>query len=102
MSSYIEYPKIRAVELFGKANGNNVNALPNAHEQWLQGKYQKNLVSVVIPTFNRAPILPEALNSVRAQTYRPIELIVVDDGSHDDTDKVIEKWVDEYLYGDKP
>ena len=42
-------------------------------------------VSVVIPTFNRHALLGEALESVRRQTVRPREIIVVDDGSSDGT-----------------
>lgn len=42
-------------------------------------------VTVVIPTYNRAALLPEAIESVFAQTYRDLELIVADDGSTDDT-----------------
>ena len=43
------------------------------------------LVSVVIPTHDRLALLMEAIDSVRAQSYAPIELIVVDDGSTDGT-----------------
>lgn len=47
------------------------------------------LFSVIIPTFNRAALLREALDSVFAQTFTDFELIVVDDGSTDDTPAVI-------------
>jgi len=41
------------------------------------------LVSVIIPTYNRANLLRKAVASVAEQTYRPIEIIIVDDGSDD-------------------
>lgn len=49
------------------------------------------LVSVVIPTYNSALTVERALRSVAAQTYRPIEVIVVDDASQDDTLCVVSK-----------
>lgn len=47
------------------------------------------LVSIIIPTYNRAPLLGETLNSVLAQTYKNWECIVVDDSSTDATDELM-------------
>ncbi|HEY2090740.1 MAG TPA: glycosyltransferase family A protein [Thermoanaerobaculia bacterium] len=46
------------------------------------------LVSTIIPVFNRPAMLRDAVSSVVAQTHRPIEIIIVDDGSTDDTGAV--------------
>lgn len=48
------------------------------------------LVSIIIPTYNRAHIIGETLESVLAQTHPNWECIVVDDGSTDNTDKLLE------------
>jgi glycosyltransferase involved in cell wall biosynthesis len=48
-------------------------------------------VSVVIPTYNCANLLPQALNSVRAQNWNKLEIIVVDDGSSDETADVLSR-----------
>ena len=55
-------------------------------------QFEPGLVSVIVPTFNRERLVTEAMDSVWAQTYRPIELIVVDDGSTDGTVRVVEQW----------
>ena len=46
-------------------------------------------ISVIIPAFNRAHTLPKALDSVLSQTLKPREIIVVDDGSTDETNTVL-------------
>jgi glycosyltransferase involved in cell wall biosynthesis len=47
------------------------------------------LVSTIIPVYNRAALLRDAVASVLEQSYRPIEIIIVDDGSTDDTQAAI-------------
>jgi len=55
-------------------------------------------VSVIIPTFNRRDYLPIALNSVLAQTYRDYEIIVIDDGSSDDTREILTPYAKSIRY----
>ena len=51
-------------------------------------------VSVVIPAYNAATFITATLDSVKAQTYTDWELIVVDDGSSDDTKAVVDAWLE--------
>ena len=55
---------------------------------------QTPLVSVIIPTFNRAEVVSRAVNSVLNQTFKDFECIVVDDGSTDETDSVLRGFAD--------
>jgi glycosyltransferase involved in cell wall biosynthesis len=50
-------------------------------------------VSVVIPAYNAAKFIAATLDSVKAQTYTDWELVVVDDGSSDDTKAVVDAWL---------
>ena len=50
---------------------------------------KRPLISVIIPTYNRGWVLKEAVDSVLAQEFNDFELIVVDDGSTDDTGKIL-------------
>ncbi|MCL4871764.1 MAG: glycosyltransferase [Anaerolineae bacterium] len=53
-----------------------------------------DLVSVIIPTYNRADLLPQTLATILGQTYPQVEIIVVDDGSTDDTPAVLAQYAD--------
>ncbi|QJB58015.1 glycosyltransferase family 2 protein [Pseudodesulfovibrio sp. zrk46] len=62
-----------------------------------------SLISIILPTYNRAHFLPACLDSVFAQTYTNWELVVIDDGSTDSTVEVLEKYSDPrivYIYQD--
>lgn len=52
------------------------------------------LVSIIIPTYNRAHLIGETLDSILAQTYQNWECVIVDDGSSDNTENVIEAYCD--------
>jgi glycosyltransferase involved in cell wall biosynthesis len=56
------------------------------------------LISIVIPSYNGAAFLTEAVDSALNQTYHPTEVIIVDDGSTDDTRSVLERYGDRIRY----
>lgn len=58
----------------------------------------KPLVSVIIPSFNRVQLVGNAIDSALNQTYTPIQVIVVDDGSTDGTEAVLRKYGNQIEY----
>ncbi len=55
---------------------------------------QGPLVSVILPTYNRAALLPRAVESVLSQDYSNLELIIIDDGSTDNTPEIVSSIAD--------
>jgi len=51
-------------------------------------------VSVIIPTYNRVHLIGKAIKSVLNQTYKDFEIIVVVDGSADDTEEIVKNYSD--------
>lgn len=53
----------------------------------------QNLVTIIIPTFNRAETLPKTLRSVQNQSHQNWECLVIDDGSEDQTEKILQEFL---------
>jgi glycosyltransferase involved in cell wall biosynthesis len=53
----------------------------------------KSKVSIIIPTFNRSDLLSRSIKSILNQTYKNWELIIIDDGSTDNTKEVVESFI---------
>ena len=60
------------------------------------------LVSIIIPCYQQAEYLTAAVDSALAQTYSPVEVIVVNDGSPDDTEMVAAAYGEKIIYIDRP
>lgn len=64
----------------------------------------KNIVAILTPTFNRGGVLQNLYKSLKDQTCKDFEWIIVDDGSSDNTQDIVKKWISEneisirYLY----
>ena len=52
-------------------------------------------VSVIIPAYNAAATLPRMLDAIKAQTFENFEVVVINDGSKDDTQSVLEQYQSE-------
>lgn len=59
------------------------------------GLKNKMKISIIIPTYNAERYITEAIDSVLSQTYKNIEIIVVDDGSTDNTENVLKIYIDQ-------
>lgn len=72
---------------------NKINYFTCEYEQYFAQKTPENpLFSIILPTYNRADYLPRAVCSVLAQHYNNFEFIIIDDGSSDNTAKIIKKY----------
>lgn len=63
---------------------------------------QPPLISCIVPVYNGERYLSEALDSILGQTYRPLEIVVVDDGSTDETAAVVARYGERVRYLRQP
>jgi glycosyltransferase involved in cell wall biosynthesis len=56
------------------------------------------LFSIIVPTYNRAHLISQTIESILKQTYTNFELIIVDDGSNDNTEEVVQGYLSARLY----
>ena len=66
---------------------------------------KETLISIIIPTFNRGHLILDTLNSVKNQSYKHWECLVVDDGSTDGTESLLQDYIlkdNRFKYYDRP
>ena len=57
---------------------------------------KENTISVVVPVYNVAKLLPRCIDSILAQTVNPLEILLVDDGSTDSSDVICDDYAGRY------
>lgn len=70
--------------------------VPNTEDtsgRWLSSTYRTDLVSVIVPTFNRSEMLLELLDNLIDQSWKHVEVVVIDDGSSDGTTEAVQNWI---------
>ena len=57
----------------------------------------KYLVSIIVPMYNSEKYIVRCIDSLLEQSYENIEIIVVDDGSSDNTKELVDKWINMWI-----
>lgn len=78
---------LTAIETARSSQNRHISVSDKHERPWLDPIGKDGLVSIVVPTRNRAQLLEETLESLCRQTYRPLQIIVINDGSDDDTER---------------
>lgn len=88
----INRPRMSWYEFAFEEYKNNRNSVFSTDLQKLRCPTKTGLVSIVLPVYNGASMLPEAIESILAQTYQNFELICIDDGSTDGSGEIFDRF----------